>query len=90
MYDCVSCCALSSYFSLHSDNKCSFARVIDDYVSRTSDLLCIHLNYTSIEQGLVFMVVASLRHLHTISKGKERKYRSEILPVEKPYCLHWT
>ena len=45
MYDGVLCCALSLYFSLsntiHTDDKCFFARVIDGYVSRISDLLCI-------------------------------------------------
>ena len=76
MYDSLWCCALSLYFSLsknlNSDNMCFFARVIDDYVSRTSDLLCLHLKYTITEQGSEFMVVPFLRPLQTISRRKEK------------------
>ena len=69
---------------------CAFAGVIDDYVSRTSDFLCIHLNHKITEQGLEFSVVPSLRPLHTISRREERKSRDKILPTRKPHCLHRT
>ena len=94
MYDCVLCCALGLYFSLsntiHTDDKCFFDTIIDDYVSRTTDLLCVHFNHTITEQGSEFTVVPSLHPLHTILRGKERKYGCEILPVQKPHCLHRT
>ena len=92
MYDGVLCCALSLYFSLsntiHTDDKCFFARVIDGCVSRISDLLCIRFNHRITEQGLELTVIPSLHPLHTISRGKEIKYGGEILPAQKPHCLH--
>ena len=94
MYNGVLCCALSLYFSLsntiHTDDKCFFARVIDGYVSRISDILCVRLNHKITEQGSEFTVVPSLRPLHTISRGEERKYGVEILPAQKPHSLHRT
>ena len=67
-----------------------FARLIDSYVSRTSNLLCVSFNHTITEQGSEFTVVPSLPPLHTISRRKWRKYGGEILPTRKPHCLHRT
>ena len=94
MYDGVLCCALSLYFSLsntiHTDDKCFFARVIDGYVSRICDLLCVCFNHRITKQGFEFTVVPSLHPLHTISRGKEIKYGGEVLPARKPHSLHRT
>ena len=43
-----------------------------------------HFNHTITKQELEFTMVLSSCHLHMVSKRKERKYRGEILPSQKP------